>query len=532
MWGRRDGLTGLSDRRWWHAMRTRRPLASGTPAPDVAPHLDPPFASGPATAPSAADLVRAQPLRPVIVAGGLSLVLFALSAAFAIVIVWPIVPHERVIPPAVAGGAFILGWGGLVARMLVRPPTPDETVRFWGPAAKGLVIGSHLMCVWLIWGLMVHVPAARTDAQFVLASFLIAYIPVQIICSPENTLLIRFGIFAVLGSTVVYLFTRGTQEAALLAVYVTGFGAVMFFLSDVVRRTVKTTVEERLASEAAAKTLERLLAAVAQERDAKTRFISAASHDLGQPLQAASLFFDQTMRAADEAQRMRAADGVRRAFAAAEQLLSHMLNHLRLEADAVEPYPSRVALGPFLAQLAAQYAAAAAEAGVTVRCVRSRQVILVDPVLLGRAVGNLLANAIQHSAGSRVLLGVRCHGEKRLRIWIVDDGDGVPRSDARHIFDDYYRGMASRAAVRSGFGLGLSSVRRIAALMGGEAGLEPRWLGGAAFYLETPAASVRRLAPVLAGHGIDAPGAHEPAVQAPAFAAPVFAASGVETARS
>ena len=527
MWGRADGLTGRSDRRSWQAMRTRRPLASGQPAPAAAQRLVAAFAA--TATPSAADLVRTQPLRPVIAAGGLSLVLFALSAAFAIVVVWPIVPHERVIPPAAAGCGFILGWGGFVARMLLRPPTAEETLRFWGPVAKALVIGSHLMCVWLIWGVMIHIPAARTDAQLVLVGFLIAYIPVQIICSPENTLLIRFGIFAVLGSTVAFLLTRGTQEAALLAIYITGFGAVMFFLSDVVRRTVRTTVEERLASDAAAQTLERLLAEVAQERDAKTRFISSASHDLGQPLQAAGLFFDQAMRAPDEAHKLQAADGVRRALAAADQLLSHMLNHLRLEADAVEPYPSRVALGPFLAQLAAQYAAAAAEAGVTVRCARTRGVVLVDPVLLGRAVGNLLANAIQHSGGTRVLLGVRRRGEGRLRIWVVDDGAGVGRSDARHIFDDYYRGMASKGVIRSGFGLGLSSVRRIAALMDGEAGLDPAWLGGAAFYLETPAVRPRDLAPATAAPGATAlvtagaAGRH--------FAAPAFPSAAVQGVR-
>ncbi len=69
---------------------------------------------------------------------------------------------------------------------------------------------------------------------------------------------------------------------------------------------------------------------------------------------------------------------------------------------------------------------------------------------------------------------------------MIDDGVGVGRSDAKHIFDDYYRGVNSQAATRSGFGLGLSSVRRIAGLMGGEAGLDPRWLGGAAFYLQFP----------------------------------------------
>ena len=427
------------------------------------------------------------PLQPVVAAGGLSLVLFALSAAFSAIVVWPVVPHARVVAAAVAATGFMSVWAALVLRMLVRPPTSEEIARVWAPAARRIIVCSHLFCIWLIWGVMTEIPAGRTDVQLILMSFIVAYVPVQIICSPENTVLIRFGIFAVLGSAVLFLATRGNGNASLLAVYIFGLGGVMYFLSDIVRRTVRTTVEERVASEAAAKVLETLVVAASAERDAKTRFISTASHDLGQPLQAASLFFDQAMRAADEAQRKRAADGVRRAFAAADQLLAHMLNHLRLEADAVEPYPSRIALGVFLSQLAEQYAPSAGEAGIVIRCVPTQRSCLVDPVLLGRALGNLLANAIQHSGGSRILLGVRPRGRNRLRIWVIDDGAGISRSDARHIFDDYYQGIVSASVVKSGFGLGLSSVRRIAALLNGDAGLDETYLGGAAFYLDLPA---------------------------------------------
>jgi signal transduction histidine kinase len=73
-----------------------------------------------------------------------------------------------------------------------------------------------------------------------------------------------------------------------------------------------------------------------------------------------------------------------------------------------------------------------------------------------------------------------------VRIWVVDDGVGVGRIDAKHIFEDYYQGASEQGRARGGFGLGLASVRRLAALMDGVAGLDPRWRRGAAFYLEFP----------------------------------------------
>ena len=108
----------------------------------------------------------------------------------------------------------------------------------------------------------------------------------------------------------------------------------------------------------------------------------------------------------------------------------------------------------------------------------------LDPALLDRAIGNLVHNAIVHSGATKLLMGCRHAGAQRLRLYVVDNGVGIGSMDAKHIFQDFYRGSDSRERVKTGFGLGLSSVRRIAELMGGSAGLDPRWIHGAAFYLE------------------------------------------------
>jgi signal transduction histidine kinase len=73
-----------------------------------------------------------------------------------------------------------------------------------------------------------------------------------------------------------------------------------------------------------------------------------------------------------------------------------------------------------------------------------------------------------------------------VRLWVIDDGRGVAAQDQARLFDDYAQGSDHGDEVRGGFGLGLASVRRIMALMGGRCGLDPRWRGGAAFFLELP----------------------------------------------
>lgn len=378
---------------------------------------------------------------------------------------------------------FILGWAGVLAIMVARRVGHDELVRVWSRLAATLIVGSQFACLGLIWGVL---PFVSTSAQLLMALPVMGCVPTQMICSPENSLVNRVGAVGVLGSLALFFATRGTQPEAFAALYVAGFGVIMFILGDRLAGVVRAAVAARLASEALAARLDRMLAEVADQRDAQTRFMASASHDLGQPLAAASLFFDQSQRASDELARARAAEGVRRAFAAADQLLSHMLGYLRLKADAVEVHRSRTSARGVAAKVIALHAAAATAAGVELRLVGRDAILLIDPSLAERALSNLIDNAINHARADRILVGVRRTG-KQVRLWVIDDGTGVAPVDAEHIFNDYYQADAG-GAVRRGFGLGLASVRRLTVLMEGSAGHDRRWLHGAAFYLEFCAA--------------------------------------------
>ena len=378
---------------------------------------------------------------------------------------------------------FMLSWYALVTVFLIRQPDEEERRTVWYQAQLYVRIGSNLVVLATIWLFFPHAPR---ELQLVMTIFYVAHVPTQILALPQRGLINAAGTFVILGSVAIVHLISGGQYAEIIAGFVLAFATVMIMLGRAEGSTIDDVLAERRKSEEAARKLARALASVAEERDAKTRFIAIASHDLGQPIQAASLFFDQTMRAPDPSTRERAADGARKAFAAADQLLSHMLNHLRLEADAVDPHFANVALGPLMSRVATQFEPAASEAGIFIAVAATRRRARLDRALLERALGNLVSNAIVHSGCSKLLIGVRQHGENQVRLWVIDNGVGISQVDAGRIFDDYYRGTDTQAAVKSGFGLGLASVRRIVALMDGSAGLDPRWLNGSAFYLQFP----------------------------------------------
>ncbi len=112
----------------------------------------------------------------------------------------------------------------------------------------------------------------------------------------------------------------------------------------------------------------------------------------------------------------------------------------------------------------------------------SPTVVRVDPVLVERAVLNLLDNAVKYSpVGAPIEVTVR-EGE----VVVADHGPGVAEEDAARIFDRFYRSAAARS--KPGAGLGLAIVREAARAHGGDATVEstPR---GSSFRLTLPAAA-------------------------------------------
>lgn len=104
-----------------------------------------------------------------------------------------------------------------------------------------------------------------------------------------------------------------------------------------------------------------------------------------------------------------------------------------------------------------------------------------DEHLLGRAVENLLDNALRHTpAGGRIEVGWRADGD-RATFTVADTGPGIAPRDLPHLFEPMYRGDPSRSRQTGGAGLGLAIARRILRAHGGDLVATNRPGGGAAF---------------------------------------------------
>ncbi len=117
---------------------------------------------------------------------------------------------------------------------------------------------------------------------------------------------------------------------------------------------------------------------------------------------------------------------------------------------------------------------------------------------LTMALGNLIENAVNYSAGeTRVGVTVRRTGDLA-EISVTDQGIGIPGGELQRIFERFYRVDPARSRMTGGTGLGLSIVKHIAQNHGGDVRVWSAEGSGSTFTLRLPlltssSGGVRRL---------------------------------------
>ncbi|MEY2520465.1 MAG: two-component system, OmpR family, heavy metal sensor histidine kinase CusS [Verrucomicrobiota bacterium] len=120
-------------------------------------------------------------------------------------------------------------------------------------------------------------------------------------------------------------------------------------------------------------------------------------------------------------------------------------------------------------KIAAFYEPIAEDQRVAISCTGEGNVE-ADPMLFGRALSNLVENALRFTpAGGKILISVVARSG-RTEISVKDTGCGIAPEHLPRVFDRFYRADPSRSS--EGAGLGLALVKSIAELHGGSATIE------------------------------------------------------------
>lgn len=206
--------------------------------------------------------------------------------------------------------------------------------------------------------------------------------------------------------------------------------------------------------------------------DAKSEFVSLASHQLRTPL--AGMKWSAELLQIDEPERLserqlKYVDRLLVSIRRMATLVDDFLRVSRFELGNFQAEYTSVALPDFVGDIVEEQSQRAKQRGVSinVECDKSMSAIVSDKNLLRMIVGNLLSNAIKYSHPDSE---VKITCEERpdtVVIAVSDQGIGIPVEDQDAIFSKLFRAANAVRDVPDGTGLGLYIVREAVSVLRG-----------------------------------------------------------------
>lgn len=240
------------------------------------------------------------------------------------------------------------------------------------------------------------------------------------------------------------------------------FGLYLFYASNQ-RRTMNKGFELARLNGDLAGQLQAKNAELQELATGRGRLLATVSHDLRQPAHAIGLMTEQALNdPACEPFRdtLRDLHGLSQSLSAS---LATLMDLTRLDSGLVQARIAPTPLMPLLERLRAEYGPSARHKGLAFTVPGSTAWVQSDPVLLHAMIGNLLANALKYTQQGQVQVLVEDSGPN-VSLVVLDTGIGIPADQLEHVFREFVRLDGSLPGTE-GLGLGLSIVRRYAALL-------------------------------------------------------------------
>lgn len=223
--------------------------------------------------------------------------------------------------------------------------------------------------------------------------------------------------------------------------------------------------------------------------EAKSRFVENMSYELRTPLTAIAGFGEMLGTGLVGTLSERQQDYVNSILTSAERLgvmINSIIDLAASDVGALSLNAEKVRTRALIETTIQTLSGFAKDRNITVshEVAEGAEQLVADPVRLGQALYNLLANALRFTPEEgQVTVSVR-RKEETISITVEDTGIGIPEADRTKVFDRFFK--ASNAAQTSGVGLGLALVKEVAELHGGSIELRSKVGRGTAAELKLP----------------------------------------------
>ena len=219
---------------------------------------------------------------------------------------------------------------------------------------------------------------------------------------------------------------------------------------------------------------------------AKTDFFANISHEFRTPLTLMlGLLEEELAEPASLAQPRR--DRLRAAHRNSLRLLrlvNSLLDFARIEAGRAQVHFQATDLASLTAELVSHFESAVARSRLTltIDCPTLPERIYVDREMWEKIVLNLLSNALKHTFEGGISVRLTWLGES-VRLTVQDTGVGIAPEELPRLFERFYRIKGAASRTHEGTGIGLSLVRELVRLHGGEIRVESTVGEGSRFHV-------------------------------------------------
>lgn len=285
--------------------------------------------------------------------------------------------------------------------------------------------------------------------------------------------------------------TRIEDNVRFLAFALIGLTSLVAFITLLQKQSdIRKLIENlKKANEELEQKVQERTKQLVEANQAKDHFLGIASHDLKVPISGILGLIDlMKLENRNRPEReMEYLSYMQDSCNNMQRLISNLLDINRIERGATLIKKQEVDLNKLLRKLEREFSHQAEKKNINLKVDTMEGIIQTDPDALSRILENLLSNALKFSTSNRSIHLRTMNISDKIKFEIMDQGPGIRSEDIPNLFGKFQRLTNKPTGGEGSTGLGLSIVKELTILLGGEITVVSTVGEGSVFTVTIPA---------------------------------------------